>query len=98
MRHAIEVRHPGFAVPRFAELLREGSWVDARIDRALPDRKPAPRPDLRRMLIPVGPVSAPSIVKTRRVPTGVSSPSARSATSRAVVFEPTSMQAQRADI
>jgi NADP-dependent aldehyde dehydrogenase len=30
--------------------------VDARIDPALPDRKPLPRPDLRRMLIPIGPV------------------------------------------
>ncbi|MCA1597376.1 MAG: aldehyde dehydrogenase (NADP(+)), partial [Chloroflexi bacterium] len=39
----------------FAGVVREGSWVDARIDRALPDRKP-PRPDLRRMLIPMGPV------------------------------------------
>ena len=34
---------------------REGSWVDARIDRALPDRQP-PRPDLRRMKMPLGPV------------------------------------------
>jgi 2,5-dioxopentanoate dehydrogenase len=41
----------------FAALIREGSWVDARIDRALPDRKPLPRPDVRRMLIPVGPVA-----------------------------------------
>ena len=41
----------------FAELVREGSWVDARIDHALPDRKPLPRPDLRRMLIPIGPVA-----------------------------------------
>jgi alpha-ketoglutaric semialdehyde dehydrogenase len=41
----------------FAELVREGSWVDARIDRALPDRKPLPRPDLRRMLVPIGPVA-----------------------------------------
>ena len=40
----------------FARLVEEGSWVQARIDRALPDRKPLPRPDLRRMLIPVGPV------------------------------------------
>ncbi len=40
----------------FAQLVREGSWVDARIDPALPDRQPLPRPDLRRMLIPVGPV------------------------------------------
>lgn len=40
----------------FARLVSEGSWVDARIDRAMPDRKPAPKPDLRRMLLPVGPV------------------------------------------
>jgi len=40
----------------FAQLVREGSWVDARIDRALPDRQPLPRPDIRRMLRPLGPV------------------------------------------
>lgn len=41
----------------FADLIEEGSWVGARIDRALPDRKPQPRPDLRRMLVPLGPVA-----------------------------------------
>jgi 2,5-dioxopentanoate dehydrogenase len=41
----------------FANLVREGSWVDARIDRALPDRTPLPKPDIRRMLIPIGPVA-----------------------------------------
>ena len=41
----------------FSELVREGSYVDARIDRALPDRVPLPRPDLRRMLTPLGPVA-----------------------------------------
>lgn len=40
----------------FAQLAAEGSWVDARIDRALPDRKPLPKPDVRRMLVPLGPV------------------------------------------
>ena len=40
----------------FGQLAREGSWVDARIDPALPDRQPLPRPDLRRLLIPIGPV------------------------------------------
>lgn len=40
----------------FAEVVREGSWVEASIDRAQPDRQPLPKPDLRRMLIPVGPV------------------------------------------
>ena len=41
---------------QFAQVVREGSWVDARIDTALPDRQPAPKPDLRRMLLPIGPV------------------------------------------
>jgi len=40
----------------FADLAREGSWVDARIDTALPDRTPLAKPDLRRMLMAVGPV------------------------------------------
>jgi len=41
----------------FADLIEEGSWVDARIDRAIPDRKPLPKPDIRRMRIPMGPVA-----------------------------------------
>src|SRR5436309_1660235 len=41
----------------FADLLDEGSWVDARIDHAIPDRKPVPKPDVRSMLRPVGPVA-----------------------------------------
>lgn len=40
----------------FADMARDGSWVDARIDRANPDLKP-PRPDIRRMLVPIGPVA-----------------------------------------
>src|SRR5262249_28094015 len=41
----------------FAELVREGSWVEACVDRAIPDRKPLPKTDLRRMLTPIGPVA-----------------------------------------
>ncbi len=41
----------------FARLVREGSWVEARIDRAQPDRSPVPKPDLRMMHIPLGPVT-----------------------------------------
>ena len=41
----------------FAELLDEGSWVDARIDHAIPDRQPIPKPDVRSMLRPIGPVA-----------------------------------------
>src|SRR5271155_462938 len=40
----------------FAKVVREGSWVTARIDRADPQRKPAPKPDVRSMLRPLGPV------------------------------------------
>jgi alpha-ketoglutaric semialdehyde dehydrogenase len=40
----------------FAALLREGSWVDARIETAIPDRIPLPKSDLRYMHIALGPV------------------------------------------
>jgi NADP-dependent aldehyde dehydrogenase len=40
----------------FAEYLEEGSWVDAVIDLAIPDRQPLPKVDLRKMLVPIGPV------------------------------------------
>ncbi|NAS12986.1 aldehyde dehydrogenase (NADP(+)) [Poritiphilus flavus] len=40
----------------FADLVKEGSWVEATIDTALPDRQPIPRPDLRKMMVPLGPV------------------------------------------
>ncbi|WP_341502568.1 aldehyde dehydrogenase (NADP(+)) [Gallaecimonas sp. GXIMD4217] len=41
----------------FAALLEEGSWLEARIDPAQPDRQPLPRPDLRSLLRPLGPVA-----------------------------------------
>jgi 2,5-dioxopentanoate dehydrogenase len=40
----------------FADHIEEGSWVEARIDTPDPARSPLPRPDLRRMLIPLGPI------------------------------------------
>ncbi len=40
----------------FAQVVEEGSWVMARIDRADPDRKPTPKPDIRSLLRPLGPV------------------------------------------
>lgn len=42
---------------QFAELLREGSWVDARIDHGDPERKPFPKPDVRSLLQAIGPVA-----------------------------------------
>ncbi|MGR0184912.1 aldehyde dehydrogenase (NADP(+)) [Azospirillum aestuarii] len=41
----------------FAAVVREGSWIGARIDPALPERAPLPRPDLRQRRIPLGPVA-----------------------------------------
>jgi NADP-dependent aldehyde dehydrogenase len=41
----------------FADLVDEGSWVDARIEHADPDRTPVPKPDVRSMLRPLGPVA-----------------------------------------
>ena len=40
----------------FAEMVKEGSWVEASLDTAIPDRTPIPKADLRKMLIPLGPV------------------------------------------
>ncbi len=40
----------------FANLVAEGSWVEATIDHSDPDRSPAPKPDLRRFLTPLGPI------------------------------------------
>ena len=41
----------------FASLIEEGWWLNARIDHADPSRKPVPKPDLRSMLVPLGPVA-----------------------------------------
>ncbi len=40
----------------FASVIREGSWVNARIDTAQPDRTPVPKPDIRQMQQPLGAV------------------------------------------
>jgi NADP-dependent aldehyde dehydrogenase len=40
----------------FANLVEEGSWLEATIDHADPERTPAPKPDIRRFLTPLGPV------------------------------------------
>ncbi len=40
-----------------ATAIEEGSWVEARIDRADAQRTPLPRPDIRRMLVPLGPIA-----------------------------------------
>jgi NADP-dependent aldehyde dehydrogenase len=51
-----ELTRTCFQLRLFGEVLREGSYVEATIDQAA-DTPIGPRPDLRRMLIPVGPVA-----------------------------------------
>ena len=41
----------------FAAVVDAGDYVEAIIDRPDPDAKPIPRPDVRRMLVPIGPVA-----------------------------------------
>lgn len=41
----------------FARVVREGDWVDARIDHAQPERKPSPRSDIRLRQLAIGPVA-----------------------------------------
>jgi alpha-ketoglutaric semialdehyde dehydrogenase len=52
-----ELTRTGHQLRLFASLVEEGSWVRAQIDHADPERKPAPKPDLRSMLRPIGPVA-----------------------------------------
>jgi NADP-dependent aldehyde dehydrogenase len=44
-----------FQLNSYAEACEQGSWLEARIDTPIPDREP-PKTDLRKMLIPLGPV------------------------------------------
>ncbi|MDQ2066002.1 aldehyde dehydrogenase (NADP(+)) [Xinfangfangia sp. CPCC 101601] len=41
----------------FASHIRDGAFLDRRTDVALPERQPAPRPEIRLMQLPVGPVA-----------------------------------------
>ena len=40
----------------FASVIEDGAWVEARLDSADAERAPLPKPDLRSMLVPLGPV------------------------------------------
>ena len=52
-----ELKRTSFQMRLFGEVLREGSYLDARIDHADPQwPMGAPRPDLRRSYRPIGPV------------------------------------------
>lgn len=44
-----------FQLNSYADACERGGWLDARIDTAIPDKSP-PKPDIRKMLVPLGPV------------------------------------------
>lgn len=44
-----------FQLNSYAQACEEGTWLEARIDTANPDKVP-PKPDIRKMLVPLGPV------------------------------------------
>ena len=52
-----ELKRTTFQLRLFAEILRDGSFLQVTIDHANPTWPMGPRPDLRRMLRPIGPVA-----------------------------------------
>lgn len=44
-----------FQLNSYADACERGEWLEARIDTAIPDKAP-PKPDIRKMLVPLGPV------------------------------------------
>ena len=44
-----------FQLNQYGEAAEKGQWLEARIDTAVPDKNP-PKPDIRKMLVPLGPV------------------------------------------
>src|SRR4051794_28437587 len=52
-----EVQRTSVQLELFAEVLQEGNYVDAIIDLPDPSSVLGPKPDVRRMLVPIGPVA-----------------------------------------
>jgi NADP-dependent aldehyde dehydrogenase len=44
-----------YQLESYALACEKGDWLEARIDKAVPDKNP-PKPDIRKMLVPLGPV------------------------------------------
>jgi NADP-dependent aldehyde dehydrogenase len=57
VRAAGELERTCVQLELFAGVIRRGDHLEAIIDPADPDAAPVPRPDLRRMLVPIGPVA-----------------------------------------
>ena len=45
-----------FQLQAFANMIQTDEWKNNIIEKALPDRKPSPRPDIRKTYIPIGPI------------------------------------------
>jgi NADP-dependent aldehyde dehydrogenase len=55
-RLAGELKRTIFQLNSYADACAQGAWLDIRIDTGDPNRNP-PKPDLRKMLVPLGPVA-----------------------------------------
>jgi NADP-dependent aldehyde dehydrogenase len=55
-RLAGEIKRTIFQLNSYADACAQGAWLDIRIDTGDPNRNP-PKPDLRKMLVPLGPVA-----------------------------------------
>jgi NADP-dependent aldehyde dehydrogenase len=52
-----ELARSAYQLRLFAQVLEDGGYLELTVDHPDPNAIPAPRPDLRRMLVPVGPVA-----------------------------------------
>lgn len=52
-----EIRRTQVQLEMFADVVEAGAFLDVMIDPPDPAAQPAPRPDIRRMLVPLGPVA-----------------------------------------
>ncbi len=55
-RADVEMKRTLHQLHSFAEFITSGNWRKVSIDEGIPDRKPLPKPDLRKTLVPLGPV------------------------------------------
>lgn len=51
-----EIGRTIFQLTSYADACEKGHWLDARIDTAIKDKNP-PKPDIRKMMVPIGPVA-----------------------------------------
>ncbi|MEU0661083.1 aldehyde dehydrogenase (NADP(+)) [Streptomyces lavendulocolor] len=52
-----EIRRTQAQLQMFADVIEAGAFLDVVIDPPDPSAQPAPRPDIRRMLVPLGPIA-----------------------------------------